>query len=448
MCDTIVAQPSCAAERILLFGKNSDRERNEAQSVECFPRADHPRGARQTCTHITIPQARHTHAILVCRPFWIWGAEMGANEHGVVIGNEGLHARRQAAEESALTGMDLVRLALERAATAAEAVDVITTLLEQYGQGGNCGHLVPSYYNNGFMIADPSDAFVLETIGREWLIERAHGLHAISNCYGITEGAYRTSAGLAALVRDFGWSGDAPTNYADLIGDRQKEHLGQARSRLARSTSLLHSRGGQLRAADFMSILRDHASANQPNTEWSHQGSIPCTLCMHAGPEGRDGQTTCAMVSEIRPKDSMHWVTGTAAPCISIFKPVLMDVPLPSRGPAATGYFDSAVLWWRHERLHRAALMGDFCNFVDNISQERDALEAEFHARMTCVVNGGSRMERAQVVAECWREAIETEDRWLERVNRAGSIENNEYCSAWSKMNRLAGMDVYLPKRK
>ena len=47
------------------------------------------RGSRLRCTWIEIAQvARDPRGAAVSRPFWMWGAEIGANEHGVVIGNE------------------------------------------------------------------------------------------------------------------------------------------------------------------------------------------------------------------------------------------------------------------------------------------------------------------------------------------------------------------------
>ena len=52
--------------------------------------------------------------------------------------------------------MDLVRLALERAATAEEAVSVMVDLLERHGQGGPCSYERPEFtYDNSFLVADP-----------------------------------------------------------------------------------------------------------------------------------------------------------------------------------------------------------------------------------------------------------------------------------------------------
>src|SRR5665213_3889724 len=109
MCDTLIATPAVTARGAMLFGKNSDRERNEAQVLEMHPRRDHGRGASVRLTYVQIDQVIRTNACLISRPFWMWGAEMGANEHGVVIGNEAVFTDQPYAP-AGLTGMDLLRL--------------------------------------------------------------------------------------------------------------------------------------------------------------------------------------------------------------------------------------------------------------------------------------------------------------------------------------------------
>ena len=127
MCDTIgVLRGSYA-----LFGKNSDRSPNEAQVTELYPARIYD-GDEVACTYRLIPQAKETLSVLLSRPVWMWGAEIGVNEAGVAIGNEAVFTKGKYGAPS-LTGMDLLRLGLERAESAERAVNVIIELLETYG---------------------------------------------------------------------------------------------------------------------------------------------------------------------------------------------------------------------------------------------------------------------------------------------------------------------------
>jgi hypothetical protein len=139
-------------------------------------------GDRVQCTWIDIPQAAHTAAVMLSRPWWMWGAEIGANEHGVVIGNEAVFTKGRYGDK-ALLGMDLLRLALERSRTAREAVGVIVDLLESHGQGGPCSYEHQGFtYDNSFLVADPGSAFVVETAGRHFATEEVRGpARSISN---------------------------------------------------------------------------------------------------------------------------------------------------------------------------------------------------------------------------------------------------------------------------
>jgi len=343
MCDTLV---TVHADRVL-FAKNSDRDANEAQLLDWQPRREHAAGTQLRCTWITIPEARATHAVLLSRPFWMWGAEIGANEHGVVIGNEAVFTRQPYAA-SGLTGMDLLRLGLERSASAEQAVEVITGLLEIHGQGGGCGHEHPGFtYHNSFIVGDPRGAFVLETAGRRWQAERVTGAWSISN--GLT---------LPGMVGE-----------SDLV----KTHVSACRTRRART---LAAAGSARDVGDLMRALRDHGDGPEPH--YRLLNGAMAAPCMHAGGLVAASQTTASWVAELRPGAIRHWVTGSAAPCVGLFKPVRVDEPL-DLGPPPTDRADPTSLWWRHERLHRL-VMRDPQRLRPLIAAERDALEARWRA--------------------------------------------------------------------
>lgn len=60
------------------------------------------------------------------------------------------------------------RIGLERGKTARESVAAITQALEKHGQGGACsddGHMT---YHNSFIVADRSEAWVLESAAKHW----------------------------------------------------------------------------------------------------------------------------------------------------------------------------------------------------------------------------------------------------------------------------------------
>jgi secernin len=168
-----------------LFAKNSDRPPDERQVIEWnAPRRDR---AAVHATHIAVaPFGDDTIGCLISRPEWCWGAEHGINEAGVAIGNETIYTTldpRTAAP--ALIGMDLVRLGLERGSSTRHAVEVITDLLHQYGQGGTAhdprGATGPKPYWSSFLVADPGDAWVIETSGTTWAAEQVRETRAISN---------------------------------------------------------------------------------------------------------------------------------------------------------------------------------------------------------------------------------------------------------------------------
>lgn len=426
MCDTLVARGTGTAKGGMVFAKNSDREANEAQYPFFAPAAAHAKGARLRCTYIEIPQAGHTHAVLLSRPFWMWGAEMGANEHGVVIGNEAVHAKIAPSSTPALIGMDLLRLGLERGASAAEALETITALLGEYGQGGNCAHKGRFEYHNSFIIADAADAFVLETVGREWAAERVTAKRSISNTYSIGRDFERLSAGAEHLAREHGlWLEGTPFDFADVFANRKRSALASGHQRWCRTTALLHARQGGLDAAGMMGFLRDHGAQAARRPDWRPDGILGGAVSAHStyGPVRRFGQTTASWVSETDGGRMVHWLTATAAPDTGIFKPVFFGpgwsgATLPDFGPAPSDIYNGRTRWWAHERLHRAVL-GSYPERLAAFAGERDRLEASFIERVEALLRrGGSVAEAAALSRAIWREADRAEERWLRLVKK------------------------------
>src|SRR5580658_9662942 len=168
MCDTLCG-PGAGG---MVFAKNSDRPVGEVQLAVPFGRRS-TNGCTLRTQYLSIGDTG-AHATFLSCPTWLWGAEHGVNEHGVAIGNERVATTHDAAGAApALIGMDLVRLGLERARSAAEAVDVMTDLLTTLGQGGIADAVHQEAYDSSFLIADPSEAFILETAGRDYAVEPA-----------------------------------------------------------------------------------------------------------------------------------------------------------------------------------------------------------------------------------------------------------------------------------
>ena len=343
MCDTMVV---VGGDRVL-FAKNSDRDPNEAQLIEWHPAGTHPAGSRLRCTWVEIPQVSRTHAVVLSRPFWMWGAEMGTNEHGVTIGNEAVFTRRPYAA-SGLTGMDLVRLGLERAESAAEAVAVIEALLDDPGQGGGCGHEDPSFtYHNSFLLADRREAYVLETAGRERAVEQ------------VSSGARSISNGLTI------------PGFAERLADPLRT---RATACGARRAVTGRAAASDPTPAGMMAALRSHGATRWPVYRLGN-GAMGGP-CMHAGGTLAASQTTGSWVAELGPGSTRRWATGTAAPGVSLFKPIAVGEPL-DLGPAPGDRADDRTLWWRHERLHRSWLREPArISFLE----ERDAVESRWLA--------------------------------------------------------------------
>lgn len=451
MCDTLVAVGSATADGSTILAKNSDREPNEAQVLTYIPRARHEPGSKVKCTYIEVPQVEETYEVILSRPFWMWGCEMGANEHGVAIGNEAVFTKEPYGKEPGLIGMDMMRLALERADTARKALDVIIELLTTYGQSGNCGFQHKTYYHNSFIIADPGEAWVLETAGKYWAAERVRDVRSISN--GLTIGSEwdMASLGLVEHAIEKGWCKSREDfHFARCYSDFLYTRLDGCKPRQCRSTELLEAHKGRITPETMMAILRDHGARAADDPTWNPgRGWVMDTICVHAslGPT-RPSQSTGAMVAHLRRDLPTFWLSGTSGTCTGIFKPVYLGgAGLPDLGPEPSGRYDGQSLWWTHERLYRAVIR-DYATRLPLYRGERNALEETFlreAAELYEKYHAVSTEERATTLrdftASCFARAMEATECWTEVVS-ATPVKHKApllFTLAWNGFNKAAG---------
>ncbi|XP_048095214.1 secernin-3 isoform X2 [Alosa alosa] len=307
-CDTFVALPPSTEGQRIIFGKNSDRPCDEVQEVVYFPARDYGAGEKVECTYIEIEQALQTYAVVLSRPAWLWGAEMGANEHQVCIGNEAVWGRESADDDEALLGMDLVRLGLERADTAVKAVDVIAELLEKYGQGGNCMEDQCGFtYHNSFLISDRNEAWVLETAGKYWAAEKVEeGYRNISNQYSITTKIDKEHPGMREYAESQGWwDGKSEFNFTGVYSYVTTSRLEAAGSRYCEGKRLLEKNSGRINTETMMDILRDKESGINMEGMFLSTGSM------------------VSVVPQDPSLPGIHYFTGTPDPERSVFKPFI-----------------------------------------------------------------------------------------------------------------------------
>ena len=258
MCDTVCSiQPGRT-----LFAKNSDRPMSEPQVIDTFA-ARTAGGPGQLHTQYLAIDDEGAAALVGARPDWLWGLEHGVNEHRVAIGNEKLWTFDDATTTPpGLIGMDLVRLGLERAHDADEALTTITDALATHGQGGVADNVAQESYFSSFLIADPTKAWVLETSSRNWAArEITGGGAAISN---------RISLG-----RDW-------TRASDRVGpgddwDRFRDPdawTGLADVRLAVSRPVVEQAAAPPSVHDLVRLLRDHGDgAGLPSPDIGADGT-------------------------------------------------------------------------------------------------------------------------------------------------------------------------------
>ncbi len=354
MCDTLCG-PGVGG---MVFAKNSDRPVGEVQLAVPFGRRP-TAGCILRTQYLSIGDTG-AHAALLSCPTWLWGAEHGVNEFGVAIGNERVATVHDAAQAPPrLIGMDLVRLGLERARSAAEALDILVDLLTTHGQGGIADAVHHEAYDSSFLIADPAQAFVLDTSGTDFAAAPFPRGTAISNRLSVGSDWTRGSPDLDD-GDDFGRfrDPDAPTDSADL--------------RLAASRRFLDGQragAGGLTPAATAAHLRHHGNG-PPGAPGAGAG-----VCMHL--PGRS-VTTASLIAvlptEVAAGAPLRAYVALGSPCVSIYVPAFVRTAA-GPPPFVPRELSNEAMWWAADALRQRVeadpdALGPIREILDPVEEE------------------------------------------------------------------------------
>ncbi|MGI5967149.1 carcinine hydrolase/isopenicillin-N N-acyltransferase family protein [Anaerotruncus rubiinfantis] len=380
-CSSMVALPEATADGSTIFGKNSDRPLNESQPFCFYPARDYPERAQVECTYIRIPQASHTYACFGSRPYAIFGFEIGVNERGVVIGNEAVYGREIPERRWGLLGMDILRLALERADNAANAVTVMGELLETYGTGGNPATR-DQRFNGNYIIADAKDAYRFESMQRCWVAKKIEHVGYLSNCYSIRDDYDRIGRDTLRTAAEKGWTLpgeriDAANCFtrSDLVFADVKSFL-----RFPRLRYLMEGRE-PFTPKMMMKNLRDHYEGTpQESLFYGRAAAKVPGVCGHSG--GLSGSTSAASAVVVIRADApeplrfTYW-NSMSPPCCSVFRPFYNIHWLPEDLQHAHALFDERDQWWVFIALERYIAL-NYDRFAPVVQERFQALEDDF----------------------------------------------------------------------
>ena len=444
MCDTFIIPPALTENRRWIFAKNSDREPNEAQDFRYFPAGS--RSSEEVLTSfIPVTHPRDHIGTWLSKPFHLWGAEMGINDAGLAIGNEAVFTRVPMIRKNlGLTGMDMIRLALERCRRAREAVDQLCYYIEAYGQDACGGYYNRKFfYHNSFIVADPEEAYVLESAGRHWVFRRLSGFYAISNRLTIGTEWDAISPQAISFAHDRGWiKKGSDFSFADAYTAPLMSRLSHAAERRQSCSLAIQARAARqgLTTADAIAVLRAHPVSDGFTPSRGNMQSV----CLHATGLLTPSQTTASLVAELSTDHHIpRWATASAAPCLGLFKPFYAALaPVGTILDNAPGAKPDGSYWWQWEAWHRRAIR----QYREAKKAWQEMIPAIESAWMQKAAELALQNSPGAALQAFSTEAVEDSLQVLEELQeRLGSPVANDgswlYRAQWKQWNRRAGID-------
>jgi secernin len=405
-CDMVAALGRATVDGHTLFGHNSGQPGGRGQALRLVRGRPFELGQTVRTQHLELPQARHTCTVLGSQAAGAWGYEQGINEHGLVAGRAPLRTRLPAG--AGLNGSELVRLVLERAASARQAVDLLTDLVHRHGPGSSAANAAS---DNAFLIADAQEAFAVETAGPFWVCQHVEEVRALGAVCTIRQDWDRIARGLSEHAIAQGWSLEDGNklDFAGAVSPPLSEQSA-ALHRWGRATSLLGQQNRHIDLAFVRRILGNHDAEESPGEE--EPGRSALSLCQHsAGPD--ETATAASLVVQLQADPGRLLCAWCAfgPPCLGVYFPVFLEGELPEAFTA--GEERPVSLWVRCRQLQAALDTNE--EMADLIREHLGRLQARFDQEAEEVAAEGAVRKQQGDVAHVQRQASLFMDHCLER---------------------------------
>jgi dipeptidase len=242
------------------------------------------------------------------------------------------------------------------------------------------------YSTNSFIMADSSEAYILETSGRQYAWKKVTDIGSISNHVAIGEDWDALSDDAVDFAVSKGWWDGGDSRRFDFAAAYRSIEMVPpqiSEERLRQSQMLLEECRGKVSPATMMRALRDHYDSGTIFTQGGDfAGGKSFTICCHAEPVGT---TAASMVAHLRgdsgPK--VYWASF-APPCCGVFMPLYIEGEIPKALTKAGPEFSEDSVWWLFKKLGEC-VAEDFVDRTPRVQKVWFELETEFFEKATAI---------------------------------------------------------------
>jgi dipeptidase len=178
---------------------------------------------------------------------------VGMNEAGLTMSCNWMYSKEENLEKVGIRRYAIRQLILEQSATALEAVNLLSSLIDTYGQADWSGLT--------YVLADPNEAWIVETTTHNWAAKKLkdNEIITVANQFTIGEKYDMSSKNLIQNAIDKGWynSKDGPFNFKMVFGNPDFMNESYDSEREVRVEQLLGNKFGEIKPEDLMTVLRD-----------------------------------------------------------------------------------------------------------------------------------------------------------------------------------------------